>query len=82
MRGKFALIKTKIIQKDGAIDVDYKLIRENGTWKVFDFVIVGVSMIKNYRSQFNRIIKKESYETLKKKMTAKIEGIESNDFKS
>ena len=76
IKGKYALVKTKIKRVDGTIDVDYKLIQENGSWRVFDFVIEGVSMIKNYRSQFNRIIKKESFEALKKKMTAKIEGIE------
>ncbi len=82
VKGKYALVKTEIVRKDGTIDVDYKLIRENGTWRIFDFVIEGVSMVKNYRSQFNRIIKKESYDVLKKKMTAKIEGIEGEDFKS
>ena len=76
IKGKYALVKTKIKRVDGTIDVDYKLIQENGSWRVFDFVIEGVSMIKNYRSQFNRIIKKESFEALKKKMIAKIEGIE------
>ena len=82
VKGKFALIKTEIIRTDGAIGVDYKLIRENGTWKVFDFLIAGVSMIKNYRSQFNRIIKTESYEALKRRMSTKIQGIESGDFNS
>ena len=76
VRGKYALVKTEIIRKDGTIDVNYKLIRENGIWKVFDFLIEGVSMINNYRSQFNRIIKAESYIALKKKMIGKIQGIE------
>ena len=82
IKGKYALVKTEIKRVDGTIDIDYKLIQENGSWRVFDFVIEGVSMVKNYRSQFTRIIKKESFEALRKKMTAKIEGIESGDLES
>ena len=82
IRGKYALVKTQIKRVDGVIDIDYKFIQENGSWRVFDFVIEGVSMIKNYRSQFTRIIRNESFEVLKKKMTAKIEGIESGDLAS
>ena len=82
IKGKYALVKTKIIRVDGTIEVDYKLIRENGDWRIFDFVIEGVSMVKNYRSQFSRIIKKESFEALKKKMASKIEGIEEAGLES
>tara|TARA_Y100001960_G_scaffold311093_1_gene371320 strand:- start:428 stop:1054 length:627 start_codon:yes stop_codon:yes gene_type:complete len=82
IKGKYALVKTEIKRVDGIIHIDYKLIQENGSWRVFDFIIEGVSMVNNYRSQFTRIIKKESFEALKKKMTAKIEGIENVDLES
>lgn len=81
IKGKYALVKTEIVRKDGTMDVDYKLIREKSQWKVYDFVIEGVSMIKNYRSQFSRIIKKESFEGLKKKMNTKIKGIDGKELK-
>lgn len=77
IKGKYALVKTEIVRKDGVIDVDYKLINHNGNWKVYDFVIEGVSMIKNYRSQFSRIIKKESYEALRKRLNDKVIDLES-----
>ena len=53
-----------------------KLINENGDWKVYDFVIEGVSMIRNYRSQFTKIIRKDSYEVLVQKLTDKINELE------
>ena len=59
VKGKYALVKTEIVRKNGTIDVDYKLINENGRWTVYDFVIEEVSLIRNYRSQFSKIIKTE-----------------------
>ena len=61
VKGKYALVKTEIVRKDGTIDVDYKMIKDNGQWLVYDFVIEGVSLIRNYKSQFTKIISTESY---------------------
>ena len=81
VKGKYALVKTEIVRKDGTIDVDYKLINENGKWTVYDFVIEEVSLIRNYRSQFSKIIKTESYGALVTKLTKKIKDLESSQDK-
>jgi len=81
VKGKYALVKTQIVRKDGTIDVDYKLINEGGKWTVYDFVIEEVSLIRNYRSQFTKIIKTESYGALVAKLTKKIKDLESNQDK-
>ena len=78
VKGNYALVKTQIVRKDGTIDVDYKLINEGGKWTVYDFVIEEVSLIRNYRSQFAKIIKTESYRALVTKLTKKIKDLESN----
>lgn len=77
VKGKYALVKTEVVRASSTIGVDYKLIQENGGWKVYDFVIEGVSMIRNYRSQFTKIIRKDSYEGLVKRLTAKINDLEN-----
>lgn len=81
VKGNYALVKTQIVRKDGTIDVDYKLINEGGKWTVYDFVIEEVSLIRNYRSQFSKIIKTESYGALVAKLTKKIKDLESNQDK-
>ncbi len=81
IKGNYALVKTQIVRKDGTIDVDYKLINEDGKWTVYDFVIEEVSLIRNYRSQFAKIIKTESYGALVSKLTKKIKDLESNQDK-
>ena len=82
LKGKYALVKTEVIRPSSTIEVDYKLINENGAWKVYDFVIEGVSMVRNYRSQFTKIIRKDSYEVLVEKLTQKINELENGIKKS
>jgi phospholipid transport system substrate-binding protein len=77
IKGKYALVRTQIVRKDGVIDVDYKMIKDNGQWLVYDFVIEGVSLIRNYKSQFSKIINTESYAALVSKLSKKIDDLES-----
>ena len=82
IKGEYALVKTEVVRKSSTLGVDYKLIQENGNWQIYDFVIEGVSMIRNYRSQFTKIIRRDSYETLVQKLTDKIKEIEQGSKKS
>ena len=81
VKGKYALVRTQIVRKDGVIDVDYKMIKDNGQWLVYDFVIEGVSLIRNYKSQFSKIISTESYAALVSKLSKKIDDLESKNNK-
>jgi phospholipid transport system substrate-binding protein len=55
------------------VEVVYQLLRQAGNWQVYDVVIEGVSLVNNYRTQFNNIISQESYEGLVKKLKLKLE---------
>ena len=77
IKGNYAMVRTQIVRKDGVIDVDYKMLKDNGQWLVYDFVIEGVSLIRNYRSQFSKIISTESYEALVSKLSKKIDELEA-----
>ncbi len=76
VKGKYAMVKTKIVRKDDTINVDYKLINGGKNWRVYDFVIEDVSMIRNYRSQFSKIIRKDSFQALLDKMSEKVGDLE------
>ena len=76
VKGEYALVKTEVVRQSSTVGVDYKLIQTDGDWQVYDFVIEGVSMIRNYRSQFTKIIRNDSYEVLVEKLTAKIAELE------
>jgi phospholipid transport system substrate-binding protein len=77
VKGKYALVKTDVVRSSSTIGVDYKLILVDEKWEVYDFVIEGVSMVRNYKSQFTIIIRKDSYEALVEKLTKKINELET-----
>jgi phospholipid transport system substrate-binding protein len=52
-----AEVKSKLITKSNEIPMYYRLILENDSWKVYDVSIEGVSLVRNYRSQFKSILK-------------------------
>jgi len=71
-----ALVTTKVQRQSGDISVDYSMMLVDNQWRVYDVNIEGVSLIKNYRTQFDQILVKESpaqlIERLKKKVDVKI----------
>jgi phospholipid transport system substrate-binding protein len=70
--GNEAMVKTTIVTNSGTeVPVDYRMHLVNGRWLVYDVVIEGVSLVSNYRAQFNKIIRTESYQALVKKLRAK-----------
>jgi len=79
VKGNYAMVKTRIKRADDKIDVDYKLKKSEGQWLIYDFVIEKVSMIRNYRSQFSKIIKRDSYEALVAKLTKKLTELGEGD---
>lgn len=59
-----AEIKSRILASGKEIPIDYRMIEIQGKWKVYDVVIEGVSLVSNYRSQFNSILTNKSPEAL------------------
>jgi phospholipid transport system substrate-binding protein len=67
-----AQVDTKIIDNKGqGFSINYRLHKVNGDWKVYDVVIADISLVNNYRSQFNRVLAKSSYEELVNRMKGK-----------
>jgi phospholipid transport system substrate-binding protein len=72
--GDQAVVHTEImVERDPQpATVDYHLLHKDGDWKVYDIVIEGVSLVNNYRTQFNTIMLKDSYAGLVKQMRTKL----------
>ena len=69
----YATVKVKIeTKKNVDIPVEYRLKKEGNDWLVYDISIEGVSLVNNYRTQFNSILTQSSYEDLVKKLRAKV----------
>ena len=68
----YAQVDTKVVSKTGEnFSINYKLRLTNADWKVYDLVIEDISVVNNYRSQFNRIIIRSSFEDLVRIMKEK-----------
>jgi phospholipid transport system substrate-binding protein len=68
----YASVKVLITTKNQvAHPVEYRLEKTGGDWRIYDVLIEGVSLVKNYRDQFDEIIAKSSYEKLVAELRAK-----------
>jgi len=57
-----------VVSKGDELAIDYQLHAIDGQWKVYDMVIDHVSIVNNYRAQFDRVIAKSSVKELLQKM--------------
>lgn len=64
IEGQHAEVRTKLVSSKVDIPMDYRLINKAGRWYAYDIIADGVSLVKNYRSQFDKIIRSDSYEEL------------------
>ena len=71
-KGDFAEVQTAVTSDKSTASISYRLLKRSNTWKVYDVVIEGVSLVKNFRSQFGRLIEAESVKGLLEKLRTKI----------
>ena len=72
MDKELAEVDTQVVPSKGeALSVNYRLHRVGGEWKIYDVVVENISLVTNYRSQFNRIITRGSFDDLLKRMKEK-----------
>jgi len=73
--GDQATVSTRVVTPRGSeIPVEYRMRQDGGRWLVYDVIIEGVSLVSNYRAQFDRIIRTASVGDLLKRMEAQVSG--------
>ena len=77
VKGKKAVVETLIITSSADIPVNYRMYQKGDQWLVYDVIIEGVSLISNYRSSYQEIMKDEGFDGLLNKMQAKIDELSS-----
>jgi len=68
-----AQVKTKIVRENIEIPVDYSMWDNKGMWRIYDVKIEGVSLVKNYRNQFQKILLNKTPDQLIEKLKNKLE---------
>jgi len=74
IEGNYAEVRTELRSSKIGIPMDYRLHVKDGTWHAYDLVVDGVSLVKNYRSQFEKIINKSSYQELARRLRERSVG--------
>lgn len=70
--GDFAVVKTRIVtRQETEIPIDYRMFLNGGRWAVYEVSIEGISLIGNYRTQFNAVIQRSGYPDLVARLKAK-----------
>lgn len=74
----YAVVKTLIVTaKSQEVHVDYRMLRKGDQWRIYDVVIEGISLVNNYRSQFNNILQGASFDQLLGKLRSTIKRQQS-----
>jgi phospholipid transport system substrate-binding protein len=76
LEGPYAEVRTKLVSTKTEIPMDYRLLLKSEKWYAYDIVIDGVSLVRNYRSQFEKIIRSDSYEELVRRLRNRTVGDE------
>lgn len=70
--GDYATVRVKVFtSKDQTLQVEYRTRKRGNQWLIYDFLVEGVGVVSNYRTQFNDIIVKSSYQELVKRLKTK-----------
>lgn len=76
IEGEYAEVRTKLVSEKVNVPLDYRLIKKADTWHAYDVIVDGISLVKNYRSQFTRIIRESSYSELVRRLRDRAIGEE------
>ncbi len=78
-KGDKAEVKTSLLVKDKSIPVNYRMLDKNGVWKVYDVLVEGVSLVQNYRTQFQELLSRGNAESLIKAVQEKAESLKEKN---
>jgi phospholipid transport system substrate-binding protein len=70
----YAEVRTELRSSKVIVPMDYRLHMRDGTWHAYDLIVDGVSLVKNYRSQFEKIIRSDSYRELVRRLRERTVG--------
>jgi phospholipid transport system substrate-binding protein len=78
--GDRAVVQARIVAKNGTeVPVESRLLLKGSRWLIYDVLIANMSLISNYRSQFDRVIRTASYEELVKRLRSRVEVLSTKE---
>jgi len=78
IKGERAQVRTVLINQEVIIPVSYIMLLKGEKWKVYDIVVEGVSLVRNYMDQFKEILRKDNYASLLKQLRDKVNELDAS----
>ena len=78
-RGKRAMVYSVVVKNGQEIPINYAMKLKKGQWRVYDVVIEGVSLVRNYRTEFAGVMRKEKFAGLVARLRRKIDELAAKD---
>ena len=75
--GPYAEVRTRVVSNKVDFPMEYRLLSRSGEWLVYDIVIDGVSLVRNYRGQFEKVIRDSSYQGLVERLRKRVKKFTS-----
>ncbi len=72
----YAQVNTNVTRQSKPISVNYRLKLNDRSWMVYDVIVEGISLVNNYRTQFNRVINGKGYPELVRELRGKLQQID------
>jgi len=67
-----AEISTRVLSASKTIPISYRMIRKGNVWRVYDVVVENISLVQNYRTQFNEMLANNNPEHLLQTLRKKV----------
>jgi len=81
--GDRAVVRARIITSKGTeVPVESRLLQKGDRWLIYDILVENLSLISNYRSQFDRVIRTSGYPELVKRLQARVEALNEKDTRA
>jgi len=81
--GDKAVVRARIITNKGTeVPVESRLLLKGDRWLTYDILVENLSLVSNYRSQFDRVIRQQGYPELVKRLQARVEALNEKEDKS
>lgn len=81
--GDRAIVRARIITSKGTeVPVESRLLQKGDRWLIYDILVENLSLISNYRSQFDRVIRTSGYPELVKRLQARVEALNEKDTRA
>jgi ABC-type transport system involved in resistance to organic solvents, auxiliary component len=78
IKGDRAEVQTFLVDKNKSIPISYIALQRNDQWMIYDVVVEGVSLVRNYMEQFTAILRTDGYSGLVRQMKDKVADLEKN----